>query len=301
MILDKEILSTMLEEAKKVALRNDCVNDSNFSVAAALLTKDSKIYTGHNIENLGIQSTCSERTTFSKALSEGEKEFVAILVIGYPKKEEKFVPAWPCGYCREFMSAYLGNEFLVYTIDENENFIEEKLGNLANLKDLSKNSNYEINTNVKLDTQVVGKNLDEIKGKTNKSELDIMIEMAKKASLNTNLYFQNEGATLIAFNEKNEKVIYTGATQTDNNASIIRAPKVALLKALSEGCRKFDKILVIKQGEKIFEELWLSYDVIQLFLQYTSLDFKILTMNHESNVKENTIKEVLPYPFEFEK
>lgn len=45
----------------------------------------------------------------------------------------------------------------------------------------------------------------------------------------------------------------------------------------------------------------MSYDVIQLFLQYTSLDFKILTIDNELNVKEITIREILPYPFEFEK
>lgn len=302
MKLNNKILTELLNQAKKTALKNNCVNDSNFSVSAALLTKSGKIYTGHNIENFGIQSTCSERTVFTKALSEGEKEFVAILVIAYPKAEQKFTSAWPCGYCREFMSSFLGSEFLIYTIDDNENFIEEKLGNLVPLKDLSKNLNYKLDENINLQNNVsLGKNIEELKKQTNQSELKILLEEAKKASQNTNLYFQKEGAALLVSNEQCERKLFTGATQTDNNGSIIRAPKVALLKALSEGFYKFDKILILKYENEKIEELWMSYDVIQLFLQYTLLDFKILTIDNELNVKETTIREVLPYPFEFEK
>lgn len=302
MKLNNNILIEMLTQAKQTALKNNCVNDSNFSVSAALLTKSGKIYTGHNIENFGIQSTCSERTVFAKALSEGEIEFVAILVIAYPKIEKKFTSVWPCGYCREFMSSFLGNEFLIYTIDDNENFLEEKLGNLVPLKDLLKNPNYQLNENIELQNNIlVGKNIEELKKQTNQSELKILLEEAKKASQNTNLYFQKEGAALLVSNEQGEMKLYTGATQTDNNGSIIRAPKVALLKALSEGFNKFDKILILKYENEKIEELWMSYDVIQLFLQYTSLDFKILTIDNELNVKETTISEVLPYQFKFDK
>lgn len=302
MKLNNKILNEMLKQAKKTALKNDCVNDSNFSVSAALLTKSGKIYTGHNIENFGIQATCSERTTFTKALSEGEKEFIAILVIAYPKAEKKFTSAWPCGYCREFMSSFLGSEFLIYTIDDNENFLEEKLGNLVPLKDFSKKTNYQLDENIKLRNDIlVGKNIEELKKQYNQNELKVLLEEAKKAAQNTNFYFQKEGAALITHNEQGETKLYTGATQTDNNGSIIRAPKVALLKALTEGFNKFDKILILKYENEIIEELWMSYDVIQLFLQYTSLDFKILTIDNELNIKETTIREVLPYPFEFEK
>ena len=296
--MENKDLINLAIEAKK----NAHVPYSHFKVGAALLTKSGKIYTGHNIENFGIQSTCSERTVFTKALSEGEKEFVAILVIAYPKAEQKFTSAWPCGYCREFMSSFLGSEFLIYTIDDNENFIEEKLGNLVPLKDLSKNLNYKLDENINLQNNVsLGKNIEELKKQTNQSELKILLEEAKKASKNTNLYFQKEGAALLVSNEQCQTKLFTGASQTDNNGSIIRAPKVALLKALSEGFYKFDKILILKYENEKIEELWMSYDVIQLFLQYTSLDFKILTIDNELNVKETTIKEVLPYPFEFEK
>lgn len=56
---------------------------SNFCVGAALLTKSGKIYTGCNVENAGYSATnCAERTAFFKAVSEGEREFAAIAIVG---------------------------------------------------------------------------------------------------------------------------------------------------------------------------------------------------------------------------
>ena len=57
---------------------------SHFKVGAALLTKDGKIYRGCNIENAAYGPTnCAERTAFFKALSEGEREFEAIAIVGF--------------------------------------------------------------------------------------------------------------------------------------------------------------------------------------------------------------------------
>ena len=59
---------------------------SNFCVGAALLTKSGKIYTGCNVENAGYSATnCAERTAFFKAVSEGEREFAAIAIVGGPR------------------------------------------------------------------------------------------------------------------------------------------------------------------------------------------------------------------------
>ena len=71
---------------------------SKFKVGAALLTKSGKVYTGCNIENASYGATnCAERTALFKAVSEGEKEFVAIAI-----SAEKAMP-WPCGICRQAM------------------------------------------------------------------------------------------------------------------------------------------------------------------------------------------------------
>lgn len=54
---------------------------SKFSVGCVLVCKNGKRYTGCNIENNGIQSICAERVAFTKAISEGEKEFDYIVVV----------------------------------------------------------------------------------------------------------------------------------------------------------------------------------------------------------------------------
>ena len=77
---------------------------SNFCVGAALLTKSGKIYTGCNVENAGYSATnCAERTAFFKAVSEGEREFAAIAIVGGPR-----------GVCRQVMAEFCDpDEFLV--------------------------------------------------------------------------------------------------------------------------------------------------------------------------------------------
>lgn len=91
---------------------------SNFQVGATLRTKSGKVYTGCNIENHGIQGICAERTAFAKALSEGEREFESIAVVGAPKGQEPIEECMPCGYCRQFMSEFVGEDFKIYTINE---------------------------------------------------------------------------------------------------------------------------------------------------------------------------------------
>ena len=56
---------------------------SGFRVGAALLTESGEIYTGCNIENAAYTPTnCAERTAFFKAVSEGERHFAAICIVG---------------------------------------------------------------------------------------------------------------------------------------------------------------------------------------------------------------------------
>ena len=80
---------------------------SNFMVGAALLTNGGKIYSGCNIENAGYTPTiCAERTAFSKAISEGEREFTAIAVAGWHKDAKEPTQAFPCGVCRQVMREF---------------------------------------------------------------------------------------------------------------------------------------------------------------------------------------------------
>ena len=88
---------------------------SGYTVGAALRCKNGKRYYGCNIENSGIQSICAERTAFVKAISEGEREFDCIVVIGGPKDKAP-EQCLPCGYCRQFMSEFVDENFKIYTV-----------------------------------------------------------------------------------------------------------------------------------------------------------------------------------------
>lgn len=102
-------IQNLIETARTVR-ENAYVPYSNFKVGAALLTKDGEIFSGCNIENHGIMSICAERVAFCKALSEGKKEFEALVVIG----SEDITT--PCGYCRQFMSEFVNKDFKVYVV-----------------------------------------------------------------------------------------------------------------------------------------------------------------------------------------
>jgi cytidine deaminase len=79
---------------------------SSFMVGAALLCGNGAVYRGCNIENAAYgPSNCAERTAFFKAVSEGERDFAAIAVAGWPK-DGKPGFAWPCGVCRQVMAEF---------------------------------------------------------------------------------------------------------------------------------------------------------------------------------------------------
>lgn len=79
---------------------------SHFKVGAALLTDNEKIYTGCNIENAAYTpSNCAERTAFFKAVSEGEREFKAICIVGGKDGVLTEYTA-PCGVCRQVMMEF---------------------------------------------------------------------------------------------------------------------------------------------------------------------------------------------------
>ena len=87
---------------------------SHFAVGAALLTKEGKIYRGCNIENAAFGPTnCAERTAFFKAVSEGEKEFAAIAIVGGPKDNPPADYCYPCGVCRQVMAEFCTDDFVV--------------------------------------------------------------------------------------------------------------------------------------------------------------------------------------------
>lgn len=79
---------------------------SEYSVGAALLAEDGRIFGGCNVENAAYSAgICAERTAIVKAVSEGARSFKAIAVIG----GKKLVPdefSFPCGECRQVMREF---------------------------------------------------------------------------------------------------------------------------------------------------------------------------------------------------
>ncbi len=104
---------------------------SHFQVGAALLTKSGKVYTGCNIENAAYSPTnCAERTAFFKAVSEGEREFTAIAVVG---GLEGNLTAYttPCGVCRQVMMEFCDpNEFMILVAKDKLDWKEYRLTEL---------------------------------------------------------------------------------------------------------------------------------------------------------------------------
>ena len=90
---------------------------SHFKVGAAVLMSSGKIYTGCNIENASFGATnCAERTAFFKAVSEGERKFLSIAIVG-GKGDDISRPAYPCGVCRQVMAEFCDmDSFLIYTL-----------------------------------------------------------------------------------------------------------------------------------------------------------------------------------------
>ena len=97
-------------EAKK-AREHAYAPYSHFLVGAALLTKSGKIYHGCNIENAAYSpGNCAERTTFFRAVYQGEREFEKIAVAGGPKGREADKLCAPCGVCRQVMMEFCDPE-----------------------------------------------------------------------------------------------------------------------------------------------------------------------------------------------
>ncbi|MBQ8447751.1 MAG: cytidine deaminase [Clostridia bacterium] len=90
---------------------------SGFCVGAALLCESGAVYTGCNVENASYgASNCAERTAVFKAVSEGEREFAAIAIVGGKGgKITDFCP--PCGICRQVLSEFAGAGFRVLLFD----------------------------------------------------------------------------------------------------------------------------------------------------------------------------------------
>ena len=86
---------------------------SDHKVGAALVGKSGKVYLGCNVENAAYSPTnCAERTAIFKAVSEGEREFSAIAIVGGVGDKLSEVCA-PCGVCRQVLAEFCDGDMKV--------------------------------------------------------------------------------------------------------------------------------------------------------------------------------------------
>ena len=108
----------LLMNKAKEAAQNSYSPFSRFAVGAAVITPNGNIYKGCNVENSSFGLTnCAERTAIFKAVSEGEREILAVAIYS-PNTDS----CYPCGACRQVLYEFQG--------DEEISVVTENLGEL---------------------------------------------------------------------------------------------------------------------------------------------------------------------------
>ncbi len=119
MQINKQALIEQALQARKLAY----APYSNYQVGAALLGADGRVFSGCNVENAVYPLViCAERTAVFKAVSEGERAFVAIAVATRDGGS-------PCGACRQVLTEF-SPDMLVLIVDEAGRVRETTAGDL---------------------------------------------------------------------------------------------------------------------------------------------------------------------------
>lgn len=115
-----EITEKQLFEVAHQAMQHAYAPYSHYTVGAAILCDDGKIYSGINVENASYGLTnCAERTAIFKAISEGATHVSKILIVNGTNELSK-----PCGACRQVMSEFMGPEDTVYLTNNSNEYRE---------------------------------------------------------------------------------------------------------------------------------------------------------------------------------
>ena len=104
-----------LMDSAKSASKNSYSPFSRFAVGAAVLAGSGKIYQGCNVENSSFGLTiCAERTAIFKAVSEGEREILAVAIYS-PNTDS----CYPCGACRQVLYEFQTDDYEIDVVTEN--------------------------------------------------------------------------------------------------------------------------------------------------------------------------------------
>ena len=101
--MKREEILQLIEKAKLVR-EKAYAPYSNYKVGACVVTSMGKVFSGCNVENASFGGAiCAERVAITKAVSEGEKSFKAIVVVSQSAGKSKTAP---CGFCRQFIHEF---------------------------------------------------------------------------------------------------------------------------------------------------------------------------------------------------
>ena len=108
------------------------------------------------------------------------------------------------------------------------------------------------------------------------------------------------GAALLA----KDGTAYTGCNVENSSfGGTICAERTAFLKAISEGCREFEKIAITacpvpdEGKDAVFVEAWPCGICRQFMKEFCEDDFVIITGTGEDSMRTMTMKEILPEGF----
>ena len=111
----------LIDEAHE-ARRNAYAPYSHYTVGAALMTNDGRVFRGCNVENSSYGATiCAERVAMGAAVAEGEHLFTAIAIVGGPEIEHPSYQCFPCGICRQALSEFCDQNTRVF-LEDSEGF-----------------------------------------------------------------------------------------------------------------------------------------------------------------------------------
>ena len=112
-MIDETTVAILIKKAREIQ-QNAYAPYSHFSVGAALLTDDNRIYTGCNVENASYGLTvCAERNAIYSAVAEGCRIFRVLAIVG-----EAVDWITPCGACRQVMEEFHIPEIILTKSDD---------------------------------------------------------------------------------------------------------------------------------------------------------------------------------------
>ena len=125
------------------------------------------------------------------------------------------------------------------------------------------------------------------------------IELAKKARLNAHVPYSRfqVGAALRTKSGK----VYLGCNVENHGIQSICAERTAFVKAISEGEKEFVSITVCgaPKGEEIADKCTPCGYCRQFMSEFVDPNFKVYLVHDNDKVEELTIKDLLPYSFNF--